>query len=234
MNIIRTKPTENASKKSAPRRRANARSLTEEYAERRTRGIVNQAIWTLRIALAAVYLIVIGAFVANYDHQFQFVKAHTSGLTPYVVPAALDLLTIACVVLLTLPVLERVGKWVALGGLIISVGGSSALSAMAPGDAIGKWVAGGLVGMIAVGKIVTSFARIDFRQLLTEENRAARAAGMGRGRTRPLADRAVSVAKAKATRAAKKAQGGQDLDDPVSAVKSLIGVAPVSPAPAGK
>jgi hypothetical protein len=144
-------------------------TLTAQLIAKRTKGIVNQAVWTLRIVIAIVALIVLAAMVANYGHQNAYLLDHVDALTAYIVPAALDLLTTMCAVILALPVIKTSSKWVALGGLVFAVGGSATLSFMAPGDTIGKIVAGGLVALIAVAEFVANHVHIDFGKMAAGE-----------------------------------------------------------------
>ena len=163
-----------ASKKMSRKSKApNTETLTQQYAAARSKSIVGQAIWTQRIVIGAVALIVIAAMVANYAHQRRFLTTHVDALTAYIVPGALDLLTVMCAVILALSVMSKESKWYALGGLVFAVGASSTLSALAPGDIVGKVVAGGMVSLIAVAEFVANHTHVDFRLLAEAETEFA-------------------------------------------------------------
>lgn len=182
----------------------NNATLTEQYAAKRSQGIVNQAIWTQRIVISAVALIVAAAMVANYDHQHGYLVDHVDTLTAYIVPAALDLLTAMCAVILALPVMSKASKWWALGGLVFAVAGSGTLSALAPGDVVGKCVAGGLVALIAVAEFVANHTHVDFALLTAAETEHAPVAVKAR-KPKTTAQKAAIAAKASQTRQANRA-----------------------------
>ena len=184
---------------------ASTQTLTEQYAAARSKSIVSQAIWTQRIVIATVGLIVVAAMVANYQHQHDFLVPHTSWLAAFIAPAALDLLTIMCAAIIALPVMSKSSKWWALGGLVFGVGASGALSALAPGDAIGKAVAAGVVGLIAVAEFVANHTHVDFRLLQAAETEHTPAPAPKR-KPKTLAEKAAIVAQANATRQANRAK----------------------------
>jgi hypothetical protein len=184
---------------------ASTQTLTEQYAAKRSTGIVNQAIWTQRIVVGFVALIVIAAMVANYSHQMAYLLDHVDALTAYIVPAALDLLTAMCAVILALPVMSKDSKWWALGGLVFAVSCSGTLSFMAPGDIVGKCVAGGLVALIAAAEFVANHTHVDFRLLAAAETQLAPAPIKSR-KTKTVAEKAAIVAKANATKRANSAR----------------------------
>lgn len=183
---------------------ASTQTLTEQYAAARSKSIVSQAIWTQRIVIGAVALIVVAVMVANYSHQSDYLKHHVDLLTAFIVPAALDLLTAMCAVILALPVMSKVSKWFALGGLVFTVAGSGTLSYLAPGDIVGKCVAGALVLLIAVAEFVANHTHVDFRLLAAAETEYAPAPTKTR-KPKTLAEKAAVVAKANATRQANRA-----------------------------
>jgi hypothetical protein len=178
---------------------ASTQTLTEQYAAARSKSIVSQAIWTQRIVVGAVALIVVAVMVANYSHQSEYLAHHVDMLTAYIVPAALDLLTAMCAVILALPVMSKTSKWFALGGLVFTVAGSGTLSYLAPGDLVGKCVAGALVLLIAVAEFVANHTHVDFRLLAAAETEYAPPATKAR-KPKTVAQKAAIVAKASATR----------------------------------
>lgn len=190
------------------------KTLTAQYAAARSKSIVSQAIWTQRIVVGAVALIVIAAMVANYAHQRTYLAGHVDTLTGYIVPAALDLLTVMCAVILALPVMQKASKWWALGGLVFAVTASSTLSALAPGDMVGKCVAGGLVGLIAVAEFVANHVHVDFNLLAAAETEYAPKATARKQKT--TAEKAAIAAQAAATRAANRAARAAAATAPVS------------------
>jgi hypothetical protein len=183
---------------------AGTQTLTEQYAATRSKSIVSQAIWTQRIVIGAVALIVVAAMVANYSHQSDYLVHHVDVLTAYIVPAALDLLTAMCAVILALPVMSKTSKWWALGGIVFAVAGSSTLSALAPGDIVGKCVAGGLVALIAAAEFVANHTHVDFRLLAAAETEFAPVEPPKVRKPKTLAEKAASVEKANATRKANR------------------------------
>jgi hypothetical protein len=190
---------------SSTRKAASAQTLTEQYAAKRSKGIVNQAIWTQRIVIGFVALIVVAAMVANYSHQSAYLLDHVDTLTAYIVPAALDLLTAMCAVVLALPVMSKESKLWALGGLVFAVAGSGTLSALAPGDLVGKCVAGGLVALIAAAEFVANHTHVDFRLLAAAETEFVPAEAVKVRKPKTLTEKAAIVAKANATREANRA-----------------------------
>lgn len=191
-----------------------AQTLTEQYAAKRSKGIVTQAIWTQRIVIGAVALIVVATMIANYSHQMEYLKHHVDQLTAFIMPAALDLLTAMCAVILALPVMSTASKWWALGGLVFAVAGSGTLSFMAPGDLVGKIVAGGLVALIAVAEFVANHTRVDFRLMAAAETELAPVVTKAT-KTKTLAQKAAIVAKAQATRQATREKAANPVN-PVS------------------
>lgn len=185
---------------------ATTQTLTEQYAAARSKSIVSQAIWTQRIVIGSVAAIVIAVMVANYSHQSDYLAHHVDKLTAYIVPAALDLLTVMCAVILALPVMSKESKLYALVGLVFTVSGSGTLSFLAPGDLVGKIVAGALVLLIAVAEFVANHTHVDFKLLAAAETEhAAPATGKAR-KPKTLAEKAAIVAKANATREANRAK----------------------------
>lgn len=184
---------------------ASTQTLTEQYAAARSKSIVSQAIWTQRIVVGAVALIVVAVMVANYSHQSEYLAHHVDMLTAYIVPAALDLLTAMCAVILALPVMSKTSKWFALGGLVFTVAGSGTLSYLAPGDLVGKCVAGALVLLIAVAEFVANHTHVDFRLLAAAETELAPAPTKKVRKPRTVAQKAATVAKTQATRQANRA-----------------------------
>jgi hypothetical protein len=183
---------------------ASTQTLTEQYAAKRSKGIVNQAIWTQRIVIGFVALIVIAAMVANYSHQSAYLVDHVDKLTAYIVPAALDLLTAMCAVILALPVMSMASKWWALGGLVFAVAGSGTLSFMAPGDIVGKCVAGGLVALIAAAEFVANHTHVDFRLLAAAETEFVPVEVAKVRKPKTVAEKAAIVEKANETRKANR------------------------------
>lgn len=209
---------------------ASTQTLTEQYAATRSKSIVSQAIWTQRIVISAVALIVLAAMVANYSHQSAYLLDHVDMLTAYIMPAALDLLTAMCAVVLALPVMSKTSKLWALGGLVFAVAGSSTLSALAPGDLVGKVVAGGLVALIAVAEFVANHTHVDFHLLAAAETEYAPTQATKTRKPKSLAEKAASVEKAAATRKANR----EARELAAMAAGYVPPVAPVSPAPAGR
>ena len=184
---------------------SSSKTHAEQYAERRARGIVSQAIWTVWIATGGAALIVAGAMWVNYSHQHSYLLMHVEPLAAKLAPIMLDLLTVICGVVLALPVATSGSKWVAGLGLMVGVGGSSTLSALAPGDLVGKCVAGGMVALIAIAELVANHIHIDFAKLEAQEVNALPPQAAKPRKVQTLAEKTAALEKRRETLAAKRA-----------------------------
>jgi hypothetical protein len=152
---------------------ADSRSPSERYAEARSKGVVTQVLWTMRLVVIGCFILIILAMVANFQRQHDFLVQHTEGLEAIITPTALDLFTIMCAAVIATPALERGSKWWAFGGLLFGVAGSGSLSWLAPGDNIGKAVAAGIVALIAVAEAVANHLHVDGKELKAVETERA-------------------------------------------------------------
>lgn len=180
--------------------KSTAKTLSEQYAAKRGKGIVTQAMATQYVAIGFTAAIVIAAMVANFGKQYGFLTQHTDHLESALAPISLDLLTVMCGAVLALPVASKGTKWVMLIGLVFGVGCSSTLSAIAPGDGIAKCVAGGMVALIAVAEFMANHIHIDFKLLQAAETENAPQAKTRKVKT--LAEKQAIADKARATRQA--------------------------------
>jgi hypothetical protein len=219
-------------------------TLAQQFAAKHSKGVVNAAIWTVRIVRWSATAIMAAAMASNYHHQVQYLETHVDWLTAHIAPIALDLLTVLCARILASVVMHVVSKKAAIRALWFPVLASAALSAAAPGDLISKLVFAGMVGLIPIAEYVASHVKIDFKALeaaevenapavetvITDAERERRSAIARKAAATRKRNQAAKVKTTRSPRAPKAAKVPDEIDQ----IEALFDVAPVSPAPAGR